>query len=48
MTKLDQMLDTAASIVILGHVNPDGDCAGSCLAMYRYAKKRREAADVSA
>ena len=47
MTKLDQMLDTAASIVILGHVNPDGDCAGSCLAMYRYAKKRREAADVS-
>ena len=41
MTKLEQMLEGAASIVILGHVNPDGDCMGSCLAMYQYARKRR-------
>lgn len=46
MTKLEQMLGEAASVVILGHVNPDGDCMGSCLAMYRYAKKRKPEADV--
>lgn len=40
MTKLEQMLEKASSVVILGHVNPDGDCMGSCLAMYRYAKMR--------
>lgn len=41
MTKLEQMLERAASMVILGHVNPDGDCMGSCLAMYNYIKKRK-------
>ena len=46
MTKLEQMLDKAASVVILGHVNPDGDCMGSCLAMYRYARKRKPGADI--
>lgn len=39
MTKLEEMLEQAASIVILGHVNPDGDCTGACLAMYNYIKK---------
>ena len=39
MTKLEEMLGSARSLVILGHVNPDGDCAGSCLAMYNYAEK---------
>lgn len=29
----------AKSIVISGHVRPDGDCVGSCLAMYLYLKK---------
>ena len=38
MTKLEEMLEQAASIVILGHVNPDGDCTGACLAMYNYIK----------
>lgn len=28
----------AKSIGIAGHVRPDGDCVGSCLAMYRYLK----------
>lgn len=46
MTKLEQMLNEAASVVILGHVNPDGDCMGSCLAMYRYAKKKKQGADI--
>ena len=40
MTRLEEMLDGAESLVILGHVNPDGDCAGSCLALYNYVKKR--------
>ena len=26
MTVLEQMLDGAGSVVILGHVRPDGDC----------------------
>lgn len=29
----------AKSIVISGHVRPDGDCIGSCMAMYLYLKK---------
>ena len=39
MTKLETMIDQAGSIVILGHVNPDGDCVGSCLAVYNYIKE---------
>ena len=27
------------SVAIAGHVRPDGDCAGSCLATYNYIKK---------
>lgn len=29
----------AKSIVVSGHIRPDGDCIGSCLAMYLYLKK---------
>lgn len=29
----------AKSIVISGHIRPDGDCVGSCMAMYLYLKK---------
>lgn len=29
----------AKSIVISGHIRPDGDCIGSCMAMYLYLKK---------
>ena len=39
MTKLETMIDQAGKIVILGHVNPDGDCVGSCLAVYNYIKE---------
>ena len=39
MTKLETMIDEAGKIVILGHVNPDGDCVGSCLAVYNYIKE---------
>lgn len=36
---LDEMLEGKKSIVILGHVNPDGDCIGSCLGLYNYLKE---------
>ncbi len=36
----------AGSIIISGHVKPDGDCAGSCLALYQYLKKAVENADI--
>lgn len=29
-------IEQAASIVILGHIRPDGDCVGSCLGVYNY------------
>ena len=43
---LDECRD-ARSIFISGHVRPDGDCVGSCLAMYMYLKKALPAAAVS-
>ena len=40
MTKLEAMIGRAESVVILGHVRPDGDCVGSCLAVYNYIKEQ--------
>lgn len=37
----DEELKKAASICILGHTSPDGDCVGSALAIYNYIKKLR-------
>ena len=36
--KILDCLDQAQTIVISGHTRPDGDCVGSCLAMYHYIK----------
>lgn len=36
MFDLFQLIHTADSIAIAGHVHPDGDCVGSCLSMYNY------------
>lgn len=36
MTILDKKLETAKTVLILGHVRPDGDCIGSCLGLYNY------------
>lgn len=33
---LTDALKGKKTVVILGHVNPDGDCVGSCLGMYNY------------
>lgn len=32
----NELLENAKSVGISGHVRPDGDCVGSCLAMYNY------------
>ena len=39
MAKLDytngiELLDGARSVAVCGHVNPDGDCLGSALAVF--------------
>ena len=32
MTNLDVFLEKAQTVAVAGHVRPDGDCVGSCLA----------------
>lgn len=38
MQSLDAQLAGKRTVAIAGHVRPDGDCAGSCLATYNYIK----------
>ncbi|MBE5922571.1 MAG: bifunctional oligoribonuclease/PAP phosphatase NrnA [Lachnospiraceae bacterium] len=35
---MSQIIDNAKSIAISGHLRPDGDCIGSCMAVYNYLK----------
>lgn len=39
MTNLDEFLAEANTVAISGHIRPDGDCVGSCLATYNYIKE---------
>ncbi len=39
MSDLKEIAKNAESILIAGHVRPDGDCVGSCLSAYLYLKK---------
>lgn len=39
MSRLEELLNGAASIAISGHIRPDGDCIGSVLSIYQYIKK---------
>ena len=34
MINLDLLLAEVNTVAISGHIRPDGDCVGSCLAMY--------------
>ena len=36
---LTDALKDKKTVVILGHVNPDGDCIGSCLGLYNYLRE---------
>lgn len=38
MLKLDEILKGVKRAGIAGHVRPDGDCTGSCLALYQYLR----------
>lgn len=38
MNNLDSQLKGVNTVAIAGHVRPDGDCVGSCLATYNYIK----------
>lgn len=38
MTNFDKFLTEAQTVAIAGHIHPDGDCVGSCLATYNYIK----------
>lgn len=40
MRTISESIEEAASIGIGGHVRPDGDCVGSCLALCYYLKKK--------
>ncbi len=39
MNSLKEQLAGVGSVAIAGHVKPDGDCIGSCLAVYNYIKE---------
>jgi len=41
MEKINAELIGAKSIVIAGHIRPDGDCVGSCTALYLYLKQNK-------
>ena len=41
-----ELVKDAETIAIAGHVNPDGDCIGSTLAMYNYLKHTGKSIDV--
>ena len=38
MAKIDEYLQGMKTVAIAGHVNPDGDCIGSCMGMYLYLR----------
>lgn len=40
MSRLLEMIEAADTIAILGHIHPDGDCVGSCLAVYNYIREQ--------
>ena len=41
-----ELVKDAETIAIAGHVNPDGDCIGSTLAVYNYLKHTGKTIDV--
>ncbi len=47
MAILADALKDKKTVVILGHVNPDGDCIGSCLGLYNYLGEQYPQVSVS-
>lgn len=46
MNKINEIIGEAKTVGIAGHVRPDGDCVGSCMALYNYLKKNRQDIEV--
>ena len=46
MIKLKNELQHAETVIIAGHVRPDGDSTGSCLAVYNYIREQFPGVDV--
>lgn len=40
MSYFDDMIKGVKTMAVTGHVHPDGDCIGSCLAVYNYAAEQ--------
>lgn len=40
MLEFMEQISQAEQIAIGGHIRPDGDCIGSCLALQQYLKKK--------
>ena len=38
--EFERQVQTAQTIAISGHMNPDGDCIGSCLGLYTYIERK--------
>ncbi len=47
MRRIEEVLDGAGRICILGHIHPDGDCVGACLGLYNYLKSACPEAQVT-
>ena len=39
MNKIADILENVKTLGIAGHIRPDGDCVGSCMALYLYVKE---------
>ncbi len=46
MNKLIDKIEASKSIAIFGHMNPDGDCIGSCLGLWNYIRDNYEDKEV--
>lgn len=42
MIDLNNILENAKYVAILGHIRPDGDCVGSCMGLYNYIEANYE------
>ena len=38
---INKIIGEAKTVGIAGHIRPDGDCVGSCMALYNYLKLNR-------
>ena len=47
MSFFETILDSVNTVAIIGHVRPDGDCIGSCLAVYNYLEEQYPRVDAT-